>query len=53
MPHLTCPRCHRANPADAVFCWVDGVVLRQGAAVPSPSQLPQDFVFPNGRQCRT
>ena len=55
MPHLACPRCHRANPAGAVFCWFDGVALNQsaGAAASSPSRLPQEFVFPAGRQCRT
>ncbi len=55
MPHISCPRCHRANPGDAVFCWFDGVVLNQsaGEAASSPSQLPHVFVFPAGRQCRT
>ena len=54
MPHVVCPRCQRANPADAVFCWFDGVVLRQtaGPAGASPF-LPQEFVFPSGRRCRT
>ena len=31
MPHIVCPRCQRANPGDAVFCWFDGIVLRQAA----------------------
>ncbi len=54
MPHVVCPRCQRANPADAVFCWFDGVVLRQtaGPAGASPF-LPQEFVFPSGRRCRS
>jgi hypothetical protein len=49
---LLCPRCHKANPSLAVFCWFDGVVLRQGAA-PGAASLPQEFTFPSGRQCRT
>lgn len=49
-----CPRCQRANPRDAVYCYFDGVVLEQGgAAGPSRSQLPQEFVFPSGRRCRS
>ncbi|MGH7224298.1 MAG: hypothetical protein ACRELF_13790, partial [Gemmataceae bacterium] len=49
-----CPRCQRANPREAVFCYFDGVVLRQGAAgVVLPGQLPQEFVFPSGRRCKT
>ncbi len=47
-----CPRCHRANPDPAVFCWFDGVVLRQGAAA-AANVLPHEFVFPSGRRCRT
>ena len=27
-----CPRCQRANPRDAAFCYFDGVVLQQGIA---------------------
>jgi hypothetical protein len=55
MPHLLCPRCQRANPSDAIYCWFDGVVLNQAAApgALSPSQLPLEFVFPSGRRCRT
>jgi hypothetical protein len=49
-----CPRCQRANPREAVYCHFDGVVLRQGGAgVASGGQLPQDFIFPSGRRCRT
>jgi hypothetical protein len=49
-----CPRCQRANPRDAVYCYFDGVVLQQGGANgPSPSQLPQEFVFPSGRRCKS
>ena len=54
MPHVVCPRCQRANPGDAVFCWFDGAVLRQAAAAAEATRLlPQEFVFPSGRRCRT
>jgi hypothetical protein len=47
-----CSRCQRSNPDAAVFCWFDGVVLRQGAAA-AASVMPQEFLFPSGRRCRT
>jgi hypothetical protein len=50
---LLCPRCQRTNPAEAVFCHFDGVVLRQDYAGRGTAQLPQEFVFPSGRRCRT
>ncbi|HWG42947.1 MAG TPA: DUF5717 family protein [Gemmataceae bacterium] len=51
---LNCPRCQRANPREAVYCYFDGVVLHQGGAgVPSPAQLPHEFVFPSGRRCKS
>jgi hypothetical protein len=56
MAPLLCPRCQRANPADAVYCYFDGIVLRQptGPNGPTPAGgLPRDFVFPSGRRCRT
>jgi hypothetical protein len=55
MPHQVCPRCQRANPGEAVYCYFDGVVLRQGpgAGGPLPGQLLHEFVFPSGRRCRT
>jgi hypothetical protein len=55
MAHLICPRCQRANPDNAIYCWFDGVVLNQAAASAalSPSQLPLEFAFPSGRRCRT
>jgi hypothetical protein len=51
---LVCPRCQRANPAEAVYCHFDGVVLMPppGGALP-PGILPQEFVFPSGRRCKT
>jgi hypothetical protein len=53
MPHQVCPRCQRANPAEAVYCHFDGVVLQQGPGALPPGQLLQEFVFPSGRRCRT
>jgi hypothetical protein len=54
MPPLVCPRCHRTNPADAVYCYFDGNVLRHvgGPGGLPPSQLLREFVFPSGRRCR-
>src|SRR5215467_4467564 len=46
-----CPRCQRANPAEAAFCHYDGVGLRDGAAY--STELGRDFVFPSGRRCRS
>jgi hypothetical protein len=62
MAVLVCPRCRRANPEYAVFCYFDGAELRPAfapaapAARPArsgPGQLPHDFVFPSGRRCGT
>lgn len=50
----TCPRCQRANPTDAVFCYNDGVFLQQGALPASNQSLfTQEFTFPSGRKCRS
>jgi hypothetical protein len=52
MPVQTCPRCRRANPELAVYCYYDGFELRaptDGTAF----RMPSEFVFPNGRRCRT
>jgi hypothetical protein len=49
-----CPRCHRANPSEAAFCYFDGVDLR---AIPAANGhvradgLPRSFAFPSGRRC--
>lgn len=49
-----CPRCQRANPREAVYCYFDGVVLDQRlAGAVSPSRMLQEFVFPSGRRCKT
>ncbi len=52
MPALICPRCRRANPELAAYCYFDGFELRaptDGAAF----RMPAEFAFPNGRRCRT
>jgi hypothetical protein len=49
-----CPRCQRANPREAVYCYFDGVVLDQRlAGTVSPSRMLQEFAFPSGRRCKT
>ncbi|HTU92098.1 MAG TPA: hypothetical protein VMF69_18590, partial [Gemmataceae bacterium] len=48
-----CPRCQRANPREAVYCYFDGVVLDQRMAATSSSRMLQEFVFPSGRRCKT
>jgi len=49
-----CPRCQRANPREAVYCYFDGVALDQRrAGAVSPSRMLQEFVFPSGRRCKT
>ena len=53
MPHF-CPRCKRANPNEAIYCYFDGFVLQQGAGVSPIGRLAREFVFPtSGKQCRT
>jgi hypothetical protein len=53
MPVLNCPRCKRANPEVAVFCYYDGAVLQDGVGAASATRMTQEFVFPSGRRCRT
>lgn len=55
---LTCSKCSRANPAEAVYCYYDGFVLGGGAARGGPLAVGAQpflapFVFPNGRTCRS
>jgi hypothetical protein len=52
MPIHVCPRCQRANPAEAEFCHFDGAVLR-ALAGGVYHQLPEEFIFPSGRRCRS
>jgi hypothetical protein len=53
MTVLSCPRCRRANPADAAYCYFDGAGLRSGGDGGPPGRLPHEFVFPSGRRCRS
>src|SRR5262249_9143071 len=52
-----CPRCRRANPDGAVFCYYDGAELRPVHGQPvqrtPPGCLPREFVFRSGRRCTT
>ncbi|HEV3446317.1 MAG TPA: hypothetical protein VG099_16860, partial [Gemmataceae bacterium] len=52
---LSCPRCQRTNPKEAVFCHFDGAELRpvQGREETQSPRLPHDFVFPSGKHCRS
>jgi hypothetical protein len=51
---LVCPRCQRANPAEAEYCHFDGAVLVPSAGGSLPAgTLPIEFVFPSGRRCKT
>ena len=53
---LTCPRCRRPNPSEAVFCHFDGAELRPvhgGEDGGRRARLPHEFVFPSGRRCQT
>ena len=54
----TCSKCSRANPADAVYCYYDGLVLgghsRNGGPVAVGAQaFANPFVFPSGKACRS
>src|SRR5262249_48233509 len=54
MVPLTCPRCRRANPTGASFCYFDGHLLRPGGGTTvDPRLLPHEFVFGSGRRCGT
>jgi len=56
MPQV-CPKCQRANPAEALFCYQDGCALagrngHAGPVDPGAQPFPHPFVFPNGAVCR-
>ncbi len=55
MPLLICPRCQRANPAQAVYCYFDGNLLRADAVrgTAATGLLSDEFVFPSKRRCKT
>src|SRR5215831_3895208 len=53
-----CSKCSHANPAEAIYCYFDGVALGghsgNGRKGPASARLfPSQFVFPSGRVCRT
>ncbi len=53
---VTCPKCRRANPAEATYCYFDGSVLSNGHAASGPinsatAAFPMPFVFPSGHSC--
>src|SRR5262245_1634649 len=56
---LTCDKCHRANPRDAVYCYFDGFALNghggrgAGPVAIGAQQFGNPFVFPSGRSCRS
>lgn len=52
MPILVCPRCQRANPEVASFCYYDGAELKAGAGA-QVNRLAREFIFPTGRRCQT
>jgi hypothetical protein len=46
-----CPRCRRANPAEAAYCYFDGGNLVDQQ--PGGQKLASDFLFPSGRRAKT
>jgi hypothetical protein len=51
----TCPKCRRANPPEAQYCYEDGFALggrAAGPVDPGSQPFPHPFVFPDGRGCR-
>ena len=55
---LTCSRCRRTNPSEAIYCYFDGTVLpghpeaRGGPVNAGTQRFATDFVFRSGRRCR-
>ena len=53
---MTCPKCSRVNPQEAVYCYFDGFVLSGASAGTGPLAIntlrfPSPFVFMSGRSC--
>ena len=53
---MTCPKCSRVNPQEAVYCYFDGFVLGGADAGTGPLAInslrfPSPFVFMSGRSC--
>jgi hypothetical protein len=52
-----CSKCAHANPAEAIYCYFDGIVLGghsgNGSKVQAGARpFPSEFVFPSGQICR-
>ena len=47
----SCPRCRRANPDEAAFCYHDGIPLVQFQD--STQSRALEWTFPSGRRCTT
>jgi hypothetical protein len=53
---LTCSKCSRANPTEAVYCYFDGFVLGGAGRGPlsvGAQPFASPFVFSSGRVCRS
>lgn len=55
---LTCTKCSRINPADAIYCYFDGFALNghavgQGPVAVGSQPFVSPFVFSSGRSCRS
>src|SRR5438552_735206 len=56
---LTCVKCSRVNPDEAVYCYYDGFALNghggrgAGPVAIGAKQFSNPFVFPSGRTCRS
>src|SRR5262245_61855940 len=49
-----CPTCARMNPAEAGYCYFDGVPLGGGhKSAARWNEFPTPFVFPAGTHCRS
>ncbi|MSR31475.1 MAG: hypothetical protein EXR99_08225 [Gemmataceae bacterium] len=54
---MTCPKCARVNPPEAVYCYFDGFVIAGNSAGNGPlainsQRFPSPFVFPSGKSCQ-
>lgn len=52
---LTCKKCSRSNPAQATYCYFDGVALSRAvghAGGPAMPTFTAPFTFPTGLACR-
>ncbi|MFM7151665.1 MAG: DUF5717 family protein [Gemmataceae bacterium] len=49
----SCPRCKRANPREAAYCYFDGHFLKPVDKASNHQGFSREFVFPSGRRCRS